>query len=393
MKWEEKELDKIGVIGRGKSRHRPRNAEFLYGGDYPLIQTGDIQNANLYITTYKKTYSDAGLAQSKLWKKGTLCISIVGANTGETAILGLDACFPDSVIGFNAFEGYSDNLFIKYALEVIKRRLKSISEGTARENLSMAKLLSVKIPMPDFSTRKKIAGILSAYDDTIENNCCRIALLKEVAQNIYREWFVDFRFPDYEEAEFANGLPVGWKRKSFSDTAEFINGYAFKPKDFQPEGFPIIKIKELKNGVENDTPRNDGINVPPKYIIDNGTVIFSWSAHLDAYYWISGKGILNQHAFKVISKGEISNEFLFFSLKSQISGFRNRANGSTMKHIKRSALGEVYTLIPDKKVENEFVSLVSPILSQLITLKEHNQTLKEARDILLPRLMNGTIEV
>jgi type I restriction enzyme S subunit len=100
MTWELKTLNELGFVGRGKSRHRPRNAEHLYGGIYPLIQTGDIQKANFYITEYSQTYSEDGLAQSKLWNQGTMVISIVGANTAETAILGFDACFPDSVIGF-----------------------------------------------------------------------------------------------------------------------------------------------------------------------------------------------------------------------------------------------------------------------------------------------------
>ena len=103
MKWDEKSLDELGSVGRGKSKHRPRDAEHLYGGPYPFIQTGDVKHAELYIKSYSQTYSEAGLAQSKLWPAGTLCITIA-ANIADTAILGLDACFPDSVLGFIANE-------------------------------------------------------------------------------------------------------------------------------------------------------------------------------------------------------------------------------------------------------------------------------------------------
>ena len=99
MKWMPRTLDELGYVSRGRSRHRPRDAAHLYGGPYPFIQTGDIKHANLYVTDYSQTYTEAGLAQSRLWKAGALCITIA-ANIADTAILGIDACFPDSVIGF-----------------------------------------------------------------------------------------------------------------------------------------------------------------------------------------------------------------------------------------------------------------------------------------------------
>jgi type I restriction enzyme S subunit len=122
MKWTGKTLQELGKVGRGKSCHRPRNAPHLYGGQYPFVQTGDVQAARFYINDYSQTYSEAGLAQSKLWSKDTLCISIVGANTTATAILGIEACFPDSVIGFIANEEVSDVKFVKYALEQLREK-------------------------------------------------------------------------------------------------------------------------------------------------------------------------------------------------------------------------------------------------------------------------------
>ncbi|MFM9100653.1 MAG: restriction endonuclease subunit S, partial [Cyanobium sp.] len=96
--WRPAKLDELGHVGRGRSRHRPRNANFLYGGPYPFFQTGDIKAANCYLTEFSQTYSEAGLAQSKLWQPGTLCITIA-ANIAESAILGIPGCFPDSVVG------------------------------------------------------------------------------------------------------------------------------------------------------------------------------------------------------------------------------------------------------------------------------------------------------
>lgn len=205
MKWEQKSLDEIGFIGRGRSRHRPRNAEHLYGGEYPFVQTGDIKAAGFRICDFSQTYNDAGLAQSKLWREGTLCITIA-ANIADSAILGIDACFPDSIIGFVADENKSDVRFVKYFFDIFQSRMKSISTGAAQDNLSLEKLLTFKIPTPPLSVQNRIASILSAYDDLIENNLKRIKLMEEAAEIVYKSEF-DFFKPSNE----INKLPQGWK--------------------------------------------------------------------------------------------------------------------------------------------------------------------------------------
>lgn len=179
-------IDDLGTVNRGKSKHRPRNDSILFGGLYPFIQTADVKKANLYITEYNETYSDIGLAQSKLWDKGTLCITIA-ANIAESAILGIDACFPDSVVGFIPHKGKSDLKFVKYLLDEFKVYMQQISKGTTQDNLSLEKLRRVKFNVPGYNTQVKIANFLSTYDDLIENNQRRIALLEKAAQELYKE--------------------------------------------------------------------------------------------------------------------------------------------------------------------------------------------------------------
>lgn len=135
MKWEKVTLDKLGTISRGKSKHRPRNDPSLFGGEFPFIQTSDIKNATFYITDYTDTYNEKGLSQSKLWEPDTLCITIA-ANIADTAILGIKACFPDSVMGFISYEGVSDVRFVKYSFDILQSEMKQISQGTAQDNLS-----------------------------------------------------------------------------------------------------------------------------------------------------------------------------------------------------------------------------------------------------------------
>ena len=176
-------------MGRGRSRHRPRNDPSLYGGPYPFVQTADVKSADLHLTHYSQTYNDRGLAQSKLWDPGTLCITIA-ANIAETAILGIKACFPDSVVGFVADAEQADVRFIKYYIDTLKLRMQGVSRGTTQDNLSLDKLLTFDFLVPPVDTQQKVASILSAYDDLIANNQRRIEILEEMARVVYRQWFV-----------------------------------------------------------------------------------------------------------------------------------------------------------------------------------------------------------
>jgi len=150
-------------FGRGKSRHRPRNDTRLYGGDIPFIQTGDIRNASHIITEFSQTYSDFGLNQSKLWSKGTLCITIA-ANIAETAILGFDSCFPDSVIGFIADPQKTTSDYVEYLLQSFKSKLQSKSTGSAQDNINLATFDSLRLPFPPLEEQARIVEILDKFD-------------------------------------------------------------------------------------------------------------------------------------------------------------------------------------------------------------------------------------
>lgn len=392
--WKPVKLDELGSVSRGKSRHRPRNAAFLYGGRYPFFQTGDIKAANFYLTEYSQTYSEEGLAQSKLWKPGTLCITIA-ANIAESAILGIEGCFPDSVVGFVADPDKADVRFIKYYLEILKLKMQNVSHGATQDNLSVDKLLSFDFLVPPLPIQRRIAGILSAYDDLIENCQRRIKILESMARSLYREWFVYFRFPGHERHAFVDSalgrIPEGWEARPFSAIANYINGYPFKPSQLGEEGKPIIKIKELKAGIVADTPRNLGNDIPEKYNVHDGDVLFSWSADLDTYLWMGGEGLLNQHLFKVVPLEGISRAFCFYALKGSMPRFRSLSLGATMHHIKRSALDQVFTLFPLAALQKQFGAFVEPIHQQLITLTKNIENLRRTRDLLLPRLLSGQV--
>jgi type I restriction enzyme S subunit len=218
-----------------------------------------------------------------------------------------------------------------------------------------------------------------------------------MAQRIYKEWFVDFKYPGHENDELVDSelgmIPEGWEVKSYSEVAEFINGFAFGPNHWQKEGKPIIKINELKNGFTDTTSYYHGEDIAEKYHIENGDLLFSWSAHLDVYIWQSGEGLLNQHLFNVIPNKRFRKLFIFYALKYGIQEFRIRSQGTTMRHIKRSALNEVKLAIPTENQREYFSDIVNPISMQLQALRSKNENLRQTRDLLLPKLISGKVDV
>lgn len=152
--WFYNYLAYAGDLGRGKSKHRPRNDERLFGGDYPFVQTAEVRAQDL-ITEYTQTYSDFGFAQSKLWPKGTLCITIA-ANIAETGFLGIDACFPDSVVGFTPFESIIDKRYIDYFFKFAKRKISAWAPATAQKNINLNILENIIMPFCSIAEQKQV---------------------------------------------------------------------------------------------------------------------------------------------------------------------------------------------------------------------------------------------
>ena len=375
MKWELKTFDEIGFIGRGKSRHRPRNAEHLYGGEYPFVQTGDIKAANFRINDYSQTYNESGLAQSKLWKEGTLCITIA-ANIADTAILGIDACFPDSVIGFVPYDDKSDVRFVKYFFDIFQARMKSISTGAAQDNLSLEKLLTFKIPTPPLPTQRKIASILSAYDDLIENNLKRIKLLEEKAFASYKLIVQNEKLEEFTIEELAN---VVMGQSPTSDT--------------------------YTNEKEDNLPFHQGVTNFSKYFVEHkiyckapikiaeeGDILFSVRAPVGRINFTSDKICIGRGLCAFRSKKGFQNYF-YHQLKEFFFAEDVIGNGAIFNAVTKVELMKVKLKTPSEKIQQEFEVEAEQMYNLILNLTKQNTKLREARDILLPKLMNGQIEV
>ncbi|MEG4088290.1 restriction endonuclease subunit S [Microcoleus sp. Pol12B4] len=160
--WEIVKLSSLGELDRGRSKHRPRNAPKLFGGSYPFIQTGDVANSAGYIRTYKQTYSELGLKQSKLWAKGTLCITIA-ANIAKTGILTFDACFPDSIVGFSPNDKTNTEV-IQQWFNFIQQNLEETAPESAQKNINLEILRNLDLPIPPLPLQEKFAQIVQKFE-------------------------------------------------------------------------------------------------------------------------------------------------------------------------------------------------------------------------------------
>jgi type I restriction enzyme S subunit len=374
MIWEQKSLDEIGFIGRGKSRYRPRNAEHLYGGEYPFVQTGDIKAANFRLTEFSQTYNEAGLAQSKLWRKGTLCITIA-ANIADTAILGMDACFPDSVIGFVADENKSDVRFVKYFFEVFQAKMKSISTGAAQDNLSLEKLLTFKIPIPPLVTQRKIASILSAYDDLIENNLKRIKLLEEKAQLHYKEIMQE---------------STNWDKIRLEEFISVVKGR--KPSKVLEQPEEESQLYLLLDTIERGKILYTADLTLPQAKISDVLMCMDGARSGFSFRGMVG-AIGSTMAIWRSNLESVSGEFLYQFMKQNESAITQGNTGAAIPHANRKFILDMKISIPPKRDAENFEKATTPVIKLINMLHNENTKLREARDILLPKLMNGQIEV
>ena len=286
------------------------------------------------------------------------------------------------------------NIFSKKFIDYVN----SIHTGSAIPHISQKQIEDYKILLPNLETQRRIASILSSLDRKIELNNKINADLEEMAQAIFKNWFVDFE--PFKDGKFVDSelgmIPEGWKVGRLTEIASYMNGLAMQkfPPENNEDSLPVLKIKELGQGFCGTDSDRCSCNIKDECIIHNGDVIFSWSGTLLVDVWCGGDCGLNQHLFKVTSK-DYPKWFYYYWTKHHLQEFIHIAKDKavTMGHIKRGHLEEAMVAIPDNDSMEKAHELFEPILSKMISLRLENSRLSSLRDTLLPRLMSGELEV
>ena len=293
-----------------------------------------------------------------------------------------------------------DSTFLYYVLsdDSFFDHMMSSANGTKMPRGNRKLIPSFEIPLPPLSTQHRIASILSRYDSLIENYQKQIKLLEEAAQRLYKEWFIDLRFPGHENTMIVDGVPEGWEKKPVKTIIELQSGYAFKSSAFMDDGiYKIVTIKNVKDGAFDGENVSKIASIPekmPKHcILENGDILLSLTGNVGRVCIVNGKNyLLNQRVAKLKSAYKAYTYCLFRS-RDMFIEVNNLANGAAQQNVSPIRIGEMKILIPEKKWLDDFERTVSNYILGIITLQSQIRFLTEVRDRLLPKLMSGEIAV
>lgn len=408
MKWHEISIGDLGEVITGNTP-LTTDREF-YGGAYPFIKPTDMEIDRRYVTTWEENYSEKAFKKYKnaYIPPGSTGVVTIGT-VGEKIFQANRYCFTNQSVNVVIPDKTKYNPdFVYYLLKYNLPKVSSANPGTAsgRHHVSKSNFCSIKVSVPsDIAIQEKIGEILSAYDALIENNLKRIKLLEELAQRTYEEWFVKFRIKGKQlELNERTNLPGGWTDGTIGDLVNFQNGFAFKSSRFTKQGNPVIKIKNIDNNtvdiIDSDCVDDEYALEAHKFKLNQGDLLIAMTgatlgkvgflphSRLDCY--------LNQRVGRFVKKGDIDNTYFVFCALASDKGLHrvlNLAGGAAQPNISGSQILSIESVIPSDDILKSFSELLQSKISLSLTLRSQNYLLKEARDILLPRLMTGAIDL
>lgn len=406
MEWKEVDIEQtsIEIIDGDRGKNYPKNNELTNSGYCLFLSAVNVTKNGLQFSnnSFITKEKDALLRKGKLMPKDIVLTT--RGTVGNVGFYSDDVPYPNMRINSGMViirpgEDF-DTMFLYQYLRscYFRAQITQFQSGSAQPQLPISTLQKMKVIKPDIDAQRRIASILSSLDRKIELNNKINADLEEMAQAIFKNWFVDFE--PFKDGKFVDSelgmIPEGWKVGRLTEIASYMNGLAMQkfPPENNEDSLPVLKIKELGQGFCGTDSDRCSCNIKDECKIHNGDVIFSWSGTLLVDVWCGGDCGLNQHLFKVTSK-DYPKWFYYYWTKHHLQEFIHIAKDKavTMGHIKRGHLEEAMVAIPDNDSMEKAHELFEPILSKMISLRLENSRLSLLRDTLLPRLMSGEIEV
>lgn len=294
-----------------------------------------------------------------------------------------------------------DNKYLYYFMKteyIQQLMVSSMTGATGRQRVNNDIFADLEISLPDISVQRRIASILSAYEDLIENNRRQIKLLEEAAQRLYREWFVELRFPGHESVKVVDGVPEGWMKGTVDNIVKLLSGYPFKSSEYVSSGkYRLITIKNVKDG-EFSPDNVDYIDqlpdkVPSHCILTEGDILLSLTGNIGRVCIVNGYNyLLNQRVAKLQTLHP-AYAYCMFRSKEMLNKMTALSNGVAQQNLSPIRAEKIRILIPSSNLLFQFKNIVEPIISQIILLNNQITFACEARDRLLPELMDGEMEV
>lgn len=382
----------------------PTGKREFYGDAYPFLKPTDMVIGLKYTYEIEEGYSEIAAQKYKnsLIPRYSTCVVCIGTLGEKMCMAHCDLFTNQSVNSIIPNEKF-DPHYVYYLLKYNLHRVKALNKGTAsgREFVSKSTFLDLELDVyEDKANQKKVAGILSTFDNLIENNQKQIKLLEEAALRLYKEWFVDLRFPGYEEAEIVDGVPNGWKYKIVSDFGEVITGKtpSTSKDDYYGGNIPFVTIPDMHGNVYPLTTEKSltklGADTQKNKYLPKNSVIVSCIATVGLVNIAVESCQTNQQINSVILNNDDDLYFFYESMlriKALLDGVGS--NGATMTNVNKTKFSNIKVLYPTEDLVIKYKNFCLPIFEKILALSKEVIKLEQARDRLLPKLMNGEIEV
>lgn len=374
------------------------NPAYYDGGTIPWIKTGELRG--WYVDDIAERITPAAVRESsaKVFPPETVLLAMYGdgKTMGSVGLIRIPAATNQACCAMLADPQKCDPKFLMYSLVYFKPAILKLAISGAQRNLNGKSIKQFAIGAPPVEVQQRIASILSAYDDLIENNTRRIAILEEMARRIYEEWFVRFRFPGHESVRMVESelglVPEGWSVQGLYDVADLTYGFPFKSSLFKEggEGLGVIRIRDIRDDYTATRTIED---VDLKYRVADGDILVGMDGAFHMGRWVGGVAWLNQRVVRFRPKGGIPRSWLFWVTEEPIKILEATIVGTTVAHLSARDLKEMRVLVPSNAVLEAAGSVLEPMSDLELTLKKKNAVLRVTRDLLLPKLISGELDV
>ena len=394
MSWPTVKLGDVMTVGRGSSPRPIKDERFFTGGTIPWVKIADATASGKFIFKTNEYVNEYGASFSRRLQPGSLIFPASGTR-GIPRFLGVEACIHDGWLYFSDYNGI-DPAWLYYRLILLKSYYESIAYGAAIQNINTDIVRNTEIQLPDIKTQQSISAVAKNYDDLIGNNQRRIALLEESARLLYREWFVNLRYPGGQQ-KFGS-VPAGWEVRPMTEMA-IVNRASLSSKD-KPEAIQYIDIASVETGVVTSTTKMQYADAPgrARRLVQHGDVIWSCvrpNRRSYAMIWNPDADVVVSTGFAVLTAKTVPFTYLYLACTSDefVAYLTNRATGAAYPAVSGKDFEEAQLLCPDQDVLLDFHERCLPFFELRNELIRENGLLGEARNALLPKLMSGEIQV
>ena len=372
----------------------PHSTAYDEGTGYPLVRTPNIGRGRLIYSGMHRVCEEVyNKRNARAIPQTNDLIFAREATAGNVALIqeGEKVCLGQRTVLIRPNANLVNPAFLTYHLLAPEQQYKLLStaNGATVAHVNMPTIRNLKLSLPPLATQHRIATILSRYDSLIENYQKQIKLLEEAAQRLYKEWFVDLRFPRHENTKIIDGLPEGWEKKKLVDMVDVQYGYAFDGKLFNSngEGMPILRIRNIPDGITSDYTSEEAQDC---YIVHNGDIVVGMDGLFHINSWSGGDAYLVQRACSFRPKEEYMQGFIFQAIQEPIKFFEKTLVGATVAHLGKKHIDSIELCIPKNF---ELYQPFSKFYNQRQGLLSQIRLLTEARDRLIPKLISGLIVV